>query len=84
MQHRRAGTDRFDGIGDERQLFILHIDQIHRLFGDLIVVRGHCRDRFADVAHPVVRQQRHVFHSQADHHAGDVGAGDNRAHAGKF
>ena len=81
VQHRRAGPYRLDGVGDVGQRFVLNVNQVHRFFGDLSAVRRHRCDRFANVAHPLSRQQGHVFHSQANHHRRYVGASDNCADA---
>ena len=63
VQHRRAGLDRFQRIGYIGKLFILNVDQIQRLLGDLRAVRSHGRDGFADVPDPVASKHRHVLHS---------------------
>ncbi len=81
VKERRAWGDRFNGIGDVRQFLIVDVDEMERLRGDLVAISSHGGHRLADVAHAILRQKRHVFHSQADHDSGDIGTGDETAHA---
>ena len=55
---------RLDLVVDRRQLLVFGGDELHRLFGDVRIGGDHGRDRFADEAHLLVRQDRLVVESR--------------------
>ena len=82
------------GVGGEqdRQLLDLHGHQLGRVLGDVRVMRKHRRDRFADITHASIGEDRLPVGfelldatlaeiDRAD--AGNVGRGPHRDHAGQ-
>ena len=57
---RSTGLESLLGIEDERQLFVVDLDEMERILGYVSVDRSHCRDRLADEAHRVVEHVPNV------------------------
>ncbi len=93
MEERRAVGHRRLDVHHIRQHFVLHLDQVERLFGDR---RRGCRDGGHRVAfvehlapgHAVARQVAQIVRRGADmsplrRHVGKIGAGDDRLDPGE-
>ena len=98
MQQRRALGERAVEADDGRQRFILHLDEVGRVARLVARLGDHHRDLLAGEADAVARQHwplRHdAFHAAAagemrerrqgaEARIGDVGAGEDRDHAGR-
>ena len=60
MQYNRwIAFKRFLSVKDGRQLFVLHLDQIHGLLGDVLALGSNRRHRIADIQYLIPCQ--HVF-----------------------
>ena len=83
--HDRLRGHRLDLVVDRGQLLVLGDDEVRRLLGDVRIGREHDRDRLADVAHLVDREDRLVVERRAVVRLGDDGAdvvgGDHAVHA---
>ena len=83
-----VGLHGLDFVIDRRQFLVFGGDQLHRLFGDMRIACQHHRDRLADMAHFVERQNRLIVESRAVIRLGDklldIGAGDDAIDAGKL
>ena len=88
VMHQNVGLHGLDFVIDRRQFLIFGGDQLHCLFGDMRIARQHDRDRLADMAHFVERQNRLIVKGRAVIGLGDqlldVGAGDDAIDAGKL
>ena len=51
---------RFDGVVDDRQDFVVHLDQSRRLFGDAFGRGSHQRHSISHIPHLVAANDRHV------------------------
>jgi hypothetical protein len=71
------------GIGDDRQVFVLDLDQLQRRLGDFLRLGGHGGD-FVALAADAADLQREVILGDADRAlVGNVGGGDHHMHAGQ-
>ena len=59
------GLHGLDFVIDRRQFLVFGGDQLHRLFGDMRIAGQHHRDRLADMAHFVERQDRLIVKGRA-------------------
>ena len=88
MQHRRRRIERRHRIDHCRQRFVIHVDELERVLGEIAVAGDHHRDRLADIAHAIDRN-RPAFDRRldADREARrqrlDLGAGDHGDNAGR-
>ena len=90
---QRAASLGLVHVGDRRLGAVLDVDQVERIFRDVTVVGHHERNRFADVAHAVVRERvlqvaiESIERCQPDRYRlrdrGDVGPGVDGNHAGQ-
>jgi len=78
---RRPRLHRVEWIGRDGQDFVLHVDQVERLFGDRELVRGDGRDRLAREHDAVDRQHGVRARRRLFLELRDVGRGQHRAHA---
>jgi hypothetical protein len=58
VDDRRAGSQRCFGVDDRRQILKLCRHQRGSVFGQIAIFRDYDGERFADMPHLVVRQQR--------------------------
>ncbi len=91
LQHvmdQNVRLHRLDFVVDRRQFFVFGGDHLHGLLGDMRIARQHDRDRLADMAHFVERQDRLIVEGRAVIRLGnkllDIVAGDDAIHAGKL
>ena len=91
-QARRKAAGRRRGVEHRRQLLGLDRDEIGGILGEIGVGREHRRDRLADIAQPLPRQQRLAIGAQRlagrvaeidRRQIGDVGAGPHRDDPGR-
>ena len=85
--HQRVGRHGGDLVINRGQLLIVRRDQLRGLLGHMRIARQDRRDRFADVAHFVERQDRLIVERgtivRLGNELADVFAGDDAMHAGK-
>jgi hypothetical protein len=85
VQHGRPDSDGRVDAGGRGERFVLDPHKIERILGDIAVLGHHHRNRLAGVT-SLVHRQAPVLHRRLhpDHErrrpAGDVGAGEDRAH----
>ena len=85
VHERSLGLQCGDGISDGRQILIVHLDEGERLQRRDFVHRGHCGQRFTNVAHLVQGKYSAVFHRPStETHIGDVFAGDDGPDTGQL
>ncbi len=83
MDQDRVRLDRILGIGDNRQVFVLYLDQLERRLGDFLRLGGHGGD-FVALAADAADLEREVVLGDADRAlVGNVGGGDHHMHAGQ-
>jgi len=80
---RGAGLHRLERIRGDRQDLVLHVDQVERFLGDGRLVGGDGGDRLAREDDAVDRQHGVRARRRLLLQHGDVGGGQDRAHAGQ-
>ena len=84
MNNRRGRLHRRLWVEHRLPFFVFHVDEIHRFFGGMLVIRRDRGDFLADEADEAVGEDRHVVEFPPDLEAGHVFSGEDRVNAGQL
>ena len=84
MNNRGAFLQSRNGIKDRRELLVIDLKELKRLFSLLQSIRSHRRDAFTDETNAILRQHGNVTVAPSVENAAHVGSREDRADAGSF